>query len=275
MPTTTQGLKKIAEGREAEIFAWEDGTVLRLYRERDAAAGMQREIDAMQAVRRVLPLVPEYRGAVEVMGRPGMIMERIDGPDYLTLIAQKPWLVWSIGGIIGDVHARLHDVIAPPEIESLVGRAHRRASGHPLVPPAMLVWAAGQLATLPDGDRLLHGDYHPANVLKSSRGPVVIDWPNVTRGNPDADMARTILMTRVGALPSGTPLVIRAGSRFARRLLLAAYVRGYRRHRPAEMATARRWVPVRAVDRLMENIPEEREQLLAIVRCAMAAPARP
>jgi hypothetical protein len=33
MITDVAQLKKIAEGREAEMFAWEDGKVLRLYRE--------------------------------------------------------------------------------------------------------------------------------------------------------------------------------------------------------------------------------------------------
>src|SRR3546814_7594415 len=58
------------------------------------------------------------------------------------------------------------------------------------------------LDALPDGDRLCHGDYHPGNVIETAGGPVVIDWPAVTRGHPDADYARTLLLLRLGEPPS-------------------------------------------------------------------------
>lgn len=48
------------------------------------------------------------------------------------------------------------------------------------------------LNTLPDGNALCHGDFHPNNILVSPDGRwTVIDWPEVTSGSPCADACRT------------------------------------------------------------------------------------
>jgi hypothetical protein len=39
------------------------------------------------------------------------------------------------------------------------------------------------------GDRMLHLDLHPANVMLTSRGPVVIDWSGARAGAAGADVA--------------------------------------------------------------------------------------
>lgn len=43
---------------------------------------------------------------------------------------------------------------------------------------------------------MLHGDLHPANVLMSSTGPVVIDWFDASVGHPVADVVRSSLLIR-------------------------------------------------------------------------------
>jgi aminoglycoside phosphotransferase (APT) family kinase protein len=64
----------------------------------------------------------------------------------------------------------------------LLAQLHRRL--HELEPPS-------GLASIGDGDRLLHLDLHPENVLLSPDGPVVVDWTNARRGEPAFDVALT------------------------------------------------------------------------------------
>jgi aminoglycoside phosphotransferase (APT) family kinase protein len=264
--TTTHDLTRIAEGREAEIYAWEDGVVLRLFRDARSGASVANERRAMAAARAAVPSVPAILGETEVDGRPGLIMERVDGPDLLTLLGSKPWQVWRIGTICGDQHARLHAAAAPPELASARDSiALHAAAVLPHLPSQIAEAASRVLAAAPDGGALLHGDFHPGNILRSSRGPVVIDWGNATRGDPHADVARTLLLLGGGALPPGTPLVVRAGARVARKVVRAAYLRAYRRVRPLDMRLVERWLFVRAVERLAESIEEERPMLLRML----------
>ncbi|MFC2013409.1 phosphotransferase family protein [Chloroflexota bacterium] len=60
------------------------------------------------------------------------------------------------------------------------------------------------LEQLPDGSAVCHGDFHPRNIIISSRGPVIIDWANATQGNPLADVAWILLASQTAAWQPGT-----------------------------------------------------------------------
>jgi aminoglycoside phosphotransferase (APT) family kinase protein len=262
--TQTHELERIASGREAEIFAWEPGTVLRLFRTPRSEATLEREIAAMRAGAAATGFVPAVHGRVQYDGRDGLIMERVDGPDLLTIIGKKPWMMWSAGQTCGRVHATLHKVIAPPELDPLKERARLSISASS-IPRELRDWALDRLQSLPDGDRILHGDFHPANVLSTTRGPVVIDWPNATAGDPHADVANTILLVSASPIPDDAPRIVRIGAVLGRRILLRAYRGEYRRNATLDARLLERWLPVMAIRRLTENIPEERDYLLSVI----------
>ena len=144
-------------------------------------------------------------------------------------------------------------------------QAHRSSSGPSngrATPPSRLPdrfrpVALRLLDVQPDGDRLNHGDYHPGNVLLSTRGPVVIDWTNATRGTPTADHARTFLTLRLGESPPGVSAVIRYGERFGRRFFLQGYARSYRRHGAVDDTSVEAWMVAHAAARFAEGIEGE------------------
>lgn len=216
--------------------------------------------------------VPEAREVIEVAGRPGLVLERVDGQDLLTMIGKRPWLVWSLGALTGRLHATLHQADAPMSLPALRARMRARIERSELVPTQLARFALDALETLPDGDRVCHGDFHPGNIILTDRAPAIIDWANATRGDPTADYARTVLMLRIGEPPPGSPAVVRFGARFARRLMLAAYRRAYRRQRTVDTALVARWeAPVLAV-RLTEHIAPERRALLRMLEARATAP---
>jgi aminoglycoside phosphotransferase (APT) family kinase protein len=142
------------------------------------------------------------------------------------------------------------------------------------LPDDLARFAIDALDALPDGGRLCHGDFHPGNIMGGSDGPVLIDWPNATHGDPMADYARTDLMIRSGDIPPGQPLVIRYGAIVARGLMLSAYRRAYRRVRPLDTAlAARREVPVAAA-RIADGIAPERPKLIKLLQRRMAKELR-
>jgi aminoglycoside phosphotransferase (APT) family kinase protein len=263
-----QELRKIAEGREAEIYAWEDGAVLRLLRNPNGQRQIEWERRAMEAARAAGVSVPAVLGVTEALGRPGMIMERVEGVDLLTQVGQRPWVIFRFAPLAGALHAALHAVAAPETVPPLKPALRGRIESG-AVPARFVRFALSALAALPEGDRVCHGDFHPGNIIANGR-PVIIDWTNVTRGDPDADVARTELMSRMGSLPPGTPFMIRVGAPFGRGLMRALYLRGYRRARPVDMKAVGRWeVPVAAA-RLADGIAEERPALLKLLERRMA-----
>lgn len=264
-------LRKIAEGREAEMFEWEDGKILRLGRGENAEAQVSWQEMTLARAAKAGIRVPNVYGRADVEGRPGLIMERVPGVDLLTLVGQKPWKVLQVAGVSARVHAQMHECIAPSEVEPLKARITRLVTTSDLVPPEVRDFVLRELAELPDGDRLLHGDFHAGNIMMSGDEPVVIDWSNVTRGDPMADVARTWMMHQFGSLPPGTGIVLRVMAAGGRRLLVDSYIRAYRRERSLNMGLMRRWAFVRVGDRLAEGIEEERPALLRFLRKGMTS----
>ena len=273
MSTTTakglEELQRIAEGREAEIFAWEPGVVLKLFRDDPwAAKRRDTEMAAMSAVSGAAGPMPAALGTVEVDRRPGLLVERVEGIDMLTRIGKQPWSVVSAGGAMANVHAAVHRAQASSSLETLHNRLERQIKLVATQRADIADRGLRALESLPQGDRLLHGDFHPGNIILSPRGPIVIDWPNATRGDPAADVARTLLMMRLGDLPPGTPWIILRLEKFGRGLLRSRYVSTYRRAAGIDMALVERWTVPVAIGRLTEGIEPERPKILKLLGAA-------
>ena len=253
------------------MFAWEDGAILRLLRDPGAQQRNELQAAAIQAAGACGVRVPAVYGMTTALGRPGLIMERIQGLDLLTLVGRRPWTVFRAARIGGELHAQLHEVIAPaiaPPVRPLL-RRHIESCGS--LPAPLARFALDVLETLPDGDRVCHGDFHPGNIMMDGETPVLIDWTNVTRGDPMADVARTHLMLGLGEPPPGTSAGLRVMALVGRAILISLYLRSYRRQRPLDMDAMRRWkVPITAA-RFAEGIQEEPPRLIKFLEKARSS----
>jgi aminoglycoside phosphotransferase (APT) family kinase protein len=257
------GRVRIGEGREAEILEAGDGRVLRLLWNAEREPWLDREEAALRAASAAGAPVPAVYERRTVDGRPGLVMERLDGPDLLTRLGKRPWTVLTAGRVLGRLHARLHEVPAPMDLAALKDNIRelleRRADR---VPPDLAAEARERLAELPEGDRICHGDYHPANVLLTAAGPRVIDWAGASRGDPIADVCRTQLIVELGEVPAHAPALVRRLDRVGRSLLLRSYLRAYGR---PDRELIGRWKRVLAIARLAEDIEAERPALLKLL----------
>jgi aminoglycoside phosphotransferase (APT) family kinase protein len=259
------GRALIGQGREAEIFAWDDDTVLRLPRPWAGHIRVDDEAAAMRAAAASGVDVPKVYGTTIVDGRAGLIMERVEGPDLITLMGRRPWYVPRAARIVGREQARMHDVIAPTDLPTLRIRVRAKIEGAADLPAAFAELALTTLEALPDGDRLCHGDVHPGNVLLGDRGPAVIDWTGATRGDPAGDVARTRLLLRIAPVEDYMPALVRRMQAFGRGAFVRLYLRAYRRTRPIDDDLVDRWEVVRAADRIFEGIEAERPALLELL----------
>ena len=127
------------------------------------------------------------------------------------------------------------------------------------------------LARLPDGNALCHGDFHPDNLIMTDHGPVIIDWLTGRRGNPLADVARTVLIIQTGGLPPGIPYVMRLLINASRSGLVTIYLARYRQIRSASQAEINAWQLPLLAARLfeVENYPKEKQYLLKSIRAIL------
>jgi tRNA A-37 threonylcarbamoyl transferase component Bud32 len=93
-----------------------------------------------------------------------LVMARIEGPTMIEAASAQPWKLRGFGRELADLHESLHLLLAP-------------------------AWLSA--AACGSGERLLHMDLHPLNVMLSSKGAIVLDWTNAVRGDPLVDVAAT------------------------------------------------------------------------------------
>jgi len=163
--------KLLASGRDCDIFEYAPGLVLRRSRRGRSMALEARTMDYARGFGYPVPAVDEISDDGTCM-----VMERIEGPTMVGFTKRKPWSIRGQGAMLAELHIRLHDIPAPEFL---------RAS------------PVGQ------GDRLIHLDLHPLNVLIGPDGPVVIDWPNAARGDPASDVCVAWILTEAGEIPGG------------------------------------------------------------------------
>jgi Ser/Thr protein kinase RdoA (MazF antagonist) len=251
---------RIGTGRTAEILAWDEGYVLKLYKEGWSRDYAEYEARIARIVHESGAAAPAVGELVEVDERMGLVYERVVGPTLEGLMRRTPWKVAHYGRMLADLHAAMHRCPAeglPDQRARIEMRLDEVASSYPYV----AVHARRTLSKLPSGDRLCHGDFHPQNVILSPRGPVVLDWIDATRGHPHADVARTLILLRNGYLhvPPGP---LRAASRIAIALMVAAYLGRYVAATGAARGRIKLWLAPVAAARLAEGIELEKNALL-------------
>jgi len=255
----------IAKGGTAEVYAWENGQILKLFYDWCPPGWIQHEIEINQLLARSSLPVPKLVGTMEISNRRGIIYERVDGPSLIALLSTRPWLVAKHARIFAELHAEIHKCDGSglkPLRASLRGTIEKLEG----LPAPMKGNVLAVLEDLPDGVALCHFDFHPDQVLITSRGPVVIDWMTAFQGDPAADVARTEILLTVGQLPYGS-LFLRTLINLVRGQFNRIYLSRYFELNPAvSRQMVGKWMAPVAAARLDDNIPGERQALLSIIQ---------
>lgn len=219
---------KLAEGRDSEIFEHGRDKVLRVARDGRSLVG---EAAIMRHVRSHGYPCPDVYDA----GDGYLVMDRLVGPTMMETVGRPPFPLRRSGHLLADLHDRLHRIPAPPGIT---------------------------LAPLP-GDRVVHRDLHPLNVMMTADGPMVVDWANASAGDPAFDVADTWVLFVCGTPPSSG--IDRFIVPIGRRIILRAFLAR------VDSAAAKRAIPAAVEHRLTDiNMsPDEHARMRELAAWAM------
>ncbi len=226
-------MELIASGRDGDIYAFAPGLVLRKTRDGRSIAHEGRIMQYLEGRGYPVPHVEEVRAdGTEI------VMERIDGPLMMNAMLNGLGALRRGGQTLADLHDQLHAIPAPE-------------------------W----LPSLEEGDRMLHLDLHPLNVIVSpARGPVVIDWGNARGGDGLTDVAVTYALLVGPRMPA--PRVVAFALDPVRKWLANQFVLRYRG--PQLNARIAYAAELKTLDANMS--PDEVKRLQRLARKAAKAP---
>ncbi len=256
-----------AIGHTAEVYAWEDGTILKLFRDWFPLNAIEHEAHMGRVVHEAGLNVPMVVGDIfEINGRYGLIYERINGTSMLDTLTQKPWQLVKFAHLLAELQAKTFEIQGleglPSQHEKLKSKIQ---SAEPLTPDLQEA-ALKLLDQLPVGNQLCHGDFHSDNVLITQNGAVIIDWIDASNGNPFADIARSSILMSKGVLPEDKSM--RWLLNLFRNQFHRAYLKRAFQLNAVDQDEFNKWLIVVAAARLDEGIPEEQD-LLAFVKTSL------
>ncbi len=183
----------LASGRDGDIFECGPGFVLRKTRDGRSIEHEARVMDYAADHGYPVPGIEEVRA-----GGSEIVMERVDGPMMMDVMAKRPWTLPRYASMLADLHDQLHEIPAPDWVTKLPD----------------------------DGDRLVHLDLHPMNVMLSEHGPVVIDWSNAAGGEALSDATATYVLLTCPKMPA--PLLVQLLAQLARVRRAETFARRYK-----------------------------------------------
>ncbi|MDQ1910665.1 aminoglycoside phosphotransferase family protein [Paenibacillus sp. GD4] len=259
--------KRLGQGNTAEVYAWGKDRVIKLFRHSSFDPWMEKEYQLSLYVSQLGLPVPRVFGIEEVKGKRGIVFERLEGHTQIRQLVSRPWSARAEGRRLAEWHAVIHQ----EQGESSMPK--RKLSLQEAIEHTSLLSAAEKsailkrLAQLPEQDALCHGDFHPDNLMMTSRGPVILDWMTATSGHPYSDAARTVLLLTHAVLPSSMPKLVKLMITRLRAALCQAYKERYMEMTGATEAELQAWELPLAAARLVESVPaEEKQVLLGVIR---------
>lgn len=236
----------IGVGKEAEVFD-RGPMVLKLYRRAEAKASAFCEAAILAAVESTGLPCPKVDGVEQVGGRWGVVMTRAGGSAFAEVMTGDPASIPNHLAAMAALHARIHghEAVRLANMKTRLGANIASASA---LDDKQRQRLRERLASLPDGDRLCHGDFHPWNILGVPGNATVVDWLDASCGDPAADVCRSYVLMR--------PRVPH---------IAAAYVDAYVDHTSMKRERIDAWIPVVAAARLSEGVAGETDALMEMV----------
>lgn len=249
-------MESIGKGLSADVFDNGDGTVLKVYRPDVPDTLYLQDHEISMAVSKHYKKMPAVHGLKDLKPYPGLIFEKIDGPNLLEAIGKNFFKTGSYAKEFAKTHLDIHrhSFEGLPRQKDVLIRGMAKTA----LPGKDVDDIIAFTEALPDGDRLCHNDFMPTNVVLSERGIIVIDWRTASRGNALADVARTLILHEVPREDIGIPAVMD----LVRRFFINVYLKEYLKLARVAKAEVEKWMLPLSAIRLGEGVSEKEGKIL-------------
>jgi aminoglycoside phosphotransferase (APT) family kinase protein len=241
----------LAQGTRSNVYAYGHGAVVKVPVPATPEGWIRYEAQYAEAARSAGAPAPKLLGLEQIDGRTASVWERAEGTSMWQLVVDRPEQSAALGKLLADVQQALLVLVPPVTLprqrDRLVSKIRRAAA----TVDASLVRAIALLPPQAGTPRLCHGDLHPSNVILGRDGPMIVDWFDACRGDPIADVARSLLLSDGAStpehLPGSDPATLRA--------LTEAYLGRLRGYLEIDDDLLARWRAINAVARVAEGVP--------------------
>ena len=207
-------------GRTAEVLLDTQGHAVKLFYADYPAEIAENELHNAALVDALQLPAPKCLGRVEVDGRVGIVYECIRGESLLMYLMRT-----GEAEAVAECMANLHkQVLACKCPEAMDVRLWLKREYECLRPTEAVLAALKKLEEMPDGDTLLHGDFHPDNIRLCEGKAYILDWMNLCRGDKMYDIARTYCLLAKAPLPPGMEEAEAAAVQHLRSKLAESYL---------------------------------------------------
>ena len=216
--------------RSSQIFAWDGNALLKLFNANvDPLLIENEEINTTETYEKGISAVKCY-GHIKIGDRTGIVIEKVAGKTLISRFGSKPLTLFQVPGMMADLQIEMHSthtekirsykqfVLSSLESEPMrfLSASERRA-------------VENKLNALPDGDSILHFDYHPDNIMTDGNASTVIDWMTAARGVPAADVAATLYLLNEGEMIPGMSKAAAAILETIRKSICKKYYAAYKK----------------------------------------------
>lgn len=230
---TTNQLETLGEplfkSRSSEIYNWHDDTLLKLFKANiDPVLIENEEINTTETFEKGVSQVKCF-GHTKVGERTGIIVGRVPGKTLIALASSKPLIVLQASAIMAEQQIRMHHAHTN-KIRSYKEIVLGALQSDPLsfLSDSEKNLAIQKINALPDGDSILHFDFHPDNIMSDGKSTTVIDWMTAARGVPAADVAATLFLLNEGEMIPGLSKAVAAAMELIRKSICKKYYALYK-----------------------------------------------
>lgn len=219
------------KSRSSEIFTWQDGKLLKLFRPGiDPELIVNEEINTTEAFEKGVSKVQCF-GHEHVGERTGIVIGRVPGKTLIALLGSKPMILFKASAIMAEQQINMHKA-QTDKIRSYKKTVLNALDSKPLqfLSADEKTRAIQRLNALPEGNSILHFDFHPDNIMSDgSSSTTIIDWMTAARGVPAADVAATLYLLNEGEMIPGLSKVVAALLEVIRKSICSKYYALYKK----------------------------------------------